>query len=768
MGLSSTLSLVRLVSSYFLFQIIIDLSDNSYDYWSLKKDYVLCVQQYKENQDISVLDTNQCRRVDRTSYSYIVDYSSEPSNVFSLAINDETHINSFQRYIPINIGLYLFKNENSVVNLSTYSLLGMENMILIERKNYNVTCIRNLNTPIFKTKDENWIDALYKYIETDFPTTIQSSVLHVAALITSTDINYMIQIRNMLLAHSRYFQILLPHKYLHYCSEVLTYSITCLNIESSSSFKYDYASNELFLLLVNDDVVFSKTTSKQVEKILNKQYYDYNTMKPVVLLLVASDFVKSVRRTVQNMNIEIDIRNEDGEYVLMHLLNTNTNDRVTRNIDLSPSYTSTLEFDFNYGINQAHLNQVCLFNRTNIAYFNTDIPAPLREILSYSSSGFYSPDGSSGYNFIEWQHHTAKGVHLINDTVVMMTPVFNNNIFHAAQTYMALVYAVQNNLVYVEKLSTIIVPNVHSKHEVNYCTELLRVIVSYVESKRMNNNSIAVLFQEDIGIKVGNIYCFQDLHLLGSLELALPLISSAAHATDFRNYVYHFTNSSIDFADAALTPNDPLKVTIVARSSNRHIMNLDRVIAMLLKSGLCDVRWLKYHSFVQLETMSFEEQVSLMHHTDVLISSHGAQLTNVMFLSPGSAVIEIMTAPWYEYGYIGTAIMFGVNFATVALDSSNIHHLFDCQFNRECIKLPLQIHRRDLECYSMRFCNANISVDSLEVLFIQASQHVRISKRNLTAYRQPHASTSSDNCSSANIFYQKSYINPLDKRNFDT
>ncbi len=729
---------------------------------------MLCLQQYNDHQDTNVLDTRQCRRVDRTSYSYIADYSSERSNV-SLTINDAAHINSFQQHIPINIGLYLFKNENYLVNVSTYSLLGMENMVLIEHKNYNITCIRNFNTAIDNGNGENWIDALYGYIKSYFPTTIQSSVLHVATLITSTDINYMIKIRNMLLAHSRYFQILLPHEHLHHCSSVLTYSTTCLNIESSSSFKYDYASSELFVLVVNDDVLFSKTTSKQVEKVINKQHFDYNTVKPIVLLLVASNLMESVRLTLQNMNLEIDLRNEDGEYVIMRLRNRNTNDRIVRNNELSPSYTSKLEFDFNYGINQAHLNQVCLFNRTNIVYFNTDIPAPLRETLSHSSSGFYSPDGSSGYNFIEWQHHMTKGVHVINDTVVMMTPVFTNNIFHAAQTYMALVYAVQNNMSYVEKLNTIIVPNVHSKHEVKYCTELLRVIVSYVESKRMSNNSITVLFQEDIGTEEDTIYCFEDLHLLGGLELALPLISGVADATDFRNFVYTFTNSSLDKVD--LSPNDPLKVTIIARSSNRHIMNLDRVISMLLKSGLCDVHWLKYHSFVQLETMSFNDQVSLMHHTDVLISAHGAQLTNVMFLSPGSAVIEIMTAPWYEYGYIGTAIMFSVNFATVALDSSNIHHLFDCQFNRECIdesKYPLQIQRRDLECYSMRFCNANISVDSLEVLFIQARQHVRINKRNLTAYRRPHASTSSDNCSNANNFYQKAYVNPLDKRNYDT
>ncbi len=43
----------------------------------------------------------------------------------------------------------------------------------------------------------------------------------------------------------------------------------------------------------------------------------------------------------------------------------------------------------------------------------------------------------------------------------------------------------------------------------------------------------------------------------------------------------------------------------------------------------------------KFDGMSFEMQVRLMVDTTLLISIHGAQLTNLMFMHPGSSVIEI-------------------------------------------------------------------------------------------------------------------------------
>ena len=51
--------------------------------------------------------------------------------------------------------------------------------------------------------------------------------------------------------------------------------------------------------------------------------------------------------------------------------------------------------------------------------------------------------------------------------------------------------------------------------------------------------------------------------------------------------------------------------------------------------------------------MTFAEQVSSLRFTRVLISIHGAGLSNIIFLQPGSTVIELMhplmSAPFYRF-----------------------------------------------------------------------------------------------------------------------
>lgn len=45
---------------------------------------------------------------------------------------------------------------------------------------------------------------------------------------------------------------------------------------------------------------------------------------------------------------------------------------------------------------------------------------------------------------------------------------------------------------------------------------------------------------------------------------------------------------------------------------------------------------------VKFDNTSFEQQVRIMYKTILLISIHGSQLSNMVFMLPGSAVIEIV------------------------------------------------------------------------------------------------------------------------------
>ena len=77
----------------------------------------------------------------------------------------------------------------------------------------------------------------------------------------------------------------------------------------------------------------------------------------------------------------------------------------------------------------------------------------------------------------------------------------------------------------------------------------------------------------------------------------------------------------------------------------RHIVNLLDLSGAISSLNLS-------HRVIHFENMTFAEQVSSLRFTRVLISIHGAGLSNIIFLQPGSTVIELMhplmSAPFYR------------------------------------------------------------------------------------------------------------------------
>ncbi len=78
----------------------------------------------------------------------------------------------------------------------------------------------------------------------------------------------------------------------------------------------------------------------------------------------------------------------------------------------------------------------------------------------------------------------------------------------------------------------------------------------------------------------------------------------------------------------------------------RHIVNLLDLSGAISSMNLS-------HRVIHFENMTFAEQVSSLRFTRVLISLHGAGLSNIIFLQPGSTVIELMhplmSAPFYRF-----------------------------------------------------------------------------------------------------------------------
>jgi capsular polysaccharide biosynthesis protein len=75
----------------------------------------------------------------------------------------------------------------------------------------------------------------------------------------------------------------------------------------------------------------------------------------------------------------------------------------------------------------------------------------------------------------------------------------------------------------------------------------------------------------------------------------------------------------------------------ISRKEKRRVINEDELVAVLSKFGF---------KSIAPESLSVAEQVSLFAAAEVVIGAHGAALTNTVFCSPGTKVIEIF-APDY-------------------------------------------------------------------------------------------------------------------------
>jgi len=76
------------------------------------------------------------------------------------------------------------------------------------------------------------------------------------------------------------------------------------------------------------------------------------------------------------------------------------------------------------------------------------------------------------------------------------------------------------------------------------------------------------------------------------------------------------------------------------KAKSRRLLNEDTIIDFITEHGF---------GVFELETMTFQEQVSLFHSAQVVIAPHGAGLTNLVFCNPGTKVIE-MFSPQYVNG----------------------------------------------------------------------------------------------------------------------
>lgn len=94
-----------------------------------------------------------------------------------------------------------------------------------------------------------------------------------------------------------------------------------------------------------------------------------------------------------------------------------------------------------------------------------------------------------------------------------------------------------------------------------------------------------------------------------------------------------------------------VNMTLLMRRGSRSFKNASAVVNVFTRE--CERVDGCALSVVQSEDLSFCDQVRVMTYTNIVATPHGAQLTNMLFMEPGSRVMEFFPRGWLELAGIG-------------------------------------------------------------------------------------------------------------------
>ena len=178
---------------------------------------------------------------------------------------------------------------------------------------------------------------------------------------------------------------------------------------------------------------------------------------------------------------------------------------------------------------------------------------------------------------------------------------------------------------------------VRSGYGANYyhwVTEALPVMLDQVKDREVD-----LMIPPD-----GNKYYTESLELLNFRNIVSIEGRYNVWAKEFETFSWNpgihvhpwmIRNFTEYIRDIVTPANPPVKKIYVSRQKapKRKISNYMEVERLIEESGF---------RTIYCEELTFAEQVALFHSCDIVLGVHGAGLTNIMFMKPGSKVIEFI------------------------------------------------------------------------------------------------------------------------------
>jgi len=146
----------------------------------------------------------------------------------------------------------------------------------------------------------------------------------------------------------------------------------------------------------------------------------------------------------------------------------------------------------------------------------------------------------------------------------------------------------------------------------------------------------------DLTDVAGKKVCFKQVmfpllaRMIFGLYYNTPLIDGCQGSEMMRKFSL-FMREKLQIHQQEILKDKRVRVTIISRNTKyRRILNEGQMVNALKQTGLFEVTVARFDSKV-----TFREQISLSHNTDILVGIHGAGLTHLIFLPDWAQVFEL-------------------------------------------------------------------------------------------------------------------------------
>lgn len=173
-----------------------------------------------------------------------------------------------------------------------------------------------------------------------------------------------------------------------------------------------------------------------------------------------------------------------------------------------------------------------------------------------------------------------------------------------------------------------------------------------------------------------NLHCFDSIILFGNARYKLENKEWFAGKNAFfwknklvRSGQSRFEELERNEMDKLKNESHKIRIVVVDRlpSSKRHISNIHDVVSLIKSIGMTRTipNIALVVTVVHFENMTFTEQVNSMQSADIIIGTHGAGLSNIIFAKVGTPLIEIYPFMYYAGPFYAVAKAFSLNYRSV-------------------------------------------------------------------------------------------------------